>query len=55
MLLQWGRNKIVTEISEEYLSEIRNVMLQWGRNKIVTEIGSWRQDYRANLCASMGP
>ena len=56
MLLQWGRNFIVAEITRQSQTIRTIIMLQWGRNFIVAEIHKF-QSRRGNKPhhASMGP
>ena len=56
ILLQWGRNFIVAEISSSLDDIVLNASsLQWGRNFIVAEITMIYSGHtKANL-ASMGP
>ena len=56
MLLQWGRNFIVAEMTDEVLlGWLMKEPLQWGRNFIVAEIALLKSHVGDLAVASMGP
>ncbi len=54
-LLQWGRDKNVSEIVERKVNNLTKWVLQWGRDKNVSEIYSSGAPPAPRTYASMGP